>query len=100
MLALGMAGAGLVGAEGEAALSLFDGQGEELSTVRLREENREPFEALWRSVSGRPAEELYREVLVICLAGGEPLRFLTAGGHEHFARLRRRVVREVLPRIG
>lgn len=100
MLALGMAGAGLVGAEGEATLSLFDGQGGELSTVRLTEEERVPFEALWRFVSGRPVEELYREVLIVCLAEGAPFRFLTAGGHEHFARLRRRVMREVLPRIG
>jgi len=94
MLAFTLRGPGLIGAEADGMLSLYDGEGEEIASERI--EALEGYEDFWRGATGRPFEELYREFLLVSLETGTTEYFLKGEGRTRFAGLRRRVLREMM----
>ncbi len=87
-------GAGEVGPEAELTLQIFDEQGAQIDTAEIGAVSLPPFAAFWRRVTGKLAEELFQETMVVTVEHGLPGDFC-GPERQRLRELRRQVLTEL-----
>ena len=90
---------GLTCEEGHVALHLYDEDGEEVAVENIAADDSKLIMDMFSIETEREPGEMFREMILVALSPEAPLHFLSAGGSEDFAKLRRVVLEDLREKV-